>query len=125
MPGWNDFWFPLAIILVILPKRPVRRILQQMLTDAALDDRKTSAAVGHPTVSGYVIIQDKRTKSDFFDDLYYYIDFWDPSQNKVITCEVSKQLFDALQQGQGGILTYQGSAFRSFLRNGEIFYDKC
>ena len=124
MSGIEFIWFPLYILAILL-LRLSSPLIGSFLVEADLDTRKKIASDGLPEQAESAIILSLNCPPAPFQLFHYYIDFLLPSQNTVITCEVSRRLYNTLHEGQSGILTYQGTAFRSFLRNGEIIYDKC
>ena len=124
MSGIEYAWFPLFILGILL-LRISTPFVGSFLVEADLDSRKLTAAEGHPEHTDSAVILSHTTALAFAQIHQHYIDFLIPTQNTVVTCEVSRRLYNTLEDGQSGILTYQGAAFRSFLRNGEIFYDKC
>ena len=124
MSGIEYAWFPLFILAILLLRISTPFVVS-FLVEADLDSRKLTAAEGYSEQSDSAVILSHSCPPAPFQMYHYYIDFLVPVQNNVVTCEVSRRLYNTLQDGQSGILTYQGTAFRSFLRNGEIFYDKC
>ena len=89
-----------------------------------IDPLGQSKSAGEPTLSEQAFILERRylRKNRYFN--HYYLDFIIFTRNTSVTCEVSKSLYLALKEGQGGILTHQGGEFYSLQRNGDIFYDK-
>lgn len=125
MSGWENAWIPLVLLLGVLFRFSFP-VLGTLVIEADLGGRKESAAKDAPLLIETAIVQERREEiTILFHARQYYIDFWLPGQNTIIPFEVSYRLYNALQDGQSGILTYQGGAFRSFLRNGETIYDKC
>ena len=78
-----------------------------------------------PLLSEPAVLLDSRAVGKYRYWTAYYMDFLVPNRNIVVTCEVSKSIYSTLQTGYSGILTHKGGEFHSFLRNGEVFYEKC
>ena len=123
MSGWIGFW-SIIVILCALVIRGLWFYFVWQISDLTIDDRKSLASNGYPSLSEPAIIQDKRESIPGYLSKKYYFDFWLQSSKQVISCEVSKSLYDRLNLGYSGILTYQGTAFQSFKRNGEVFCEK-
>ena len=124
MSGIEFIWFPFFILAILL-LRLSAPLIGSFLVEVDLDNRKAVTSTGHPERTESVVILSHTCPPALFGLFHYYIDFLLPTQNIVVTCEVTRQLYNTLTDGQSGVLTYQGTAFRSFLRNGEIIYDKC
>ena len=123
MSSLKNAWVLLVIFIpvILLFSAP---IIGEILVEADLSSRKDAAAGSNPEQIVSAVVLSHTCAPSLLYMHHYYVDFLLPPQEAVVSCEVSRWLYNTLKDGQSGLLTYQGTAFRSFLRNGETLYDK-